>query len=93
MIVKIYALKDIKVAFKSPVVMHNDEEMKRACSFIVNSGDKQNEICLCPQDYELWCLGDYDDVTGHIIPEPRFICNLLELKQNNGGVENAGENL
>lgn len=80
--VNLYSIKDIKVAHRAPMVMHNDEEAKRACQFAVNSGDKASELFLCPQDFELWRVGEYDDITGEIIPCHEFICNLSDLKKS-----------
>lgn len=79
--VKLYSIKDIKVAHRAPMVMHNDDEAKRACQFAVNSGDKNSELFLAPQDFELWCLGEYDDITGCIEPCHEFVCNLGDLKR------------
>lgn len=74
----LYSLRDIKVGYRSVISMHNDEEAKRSCAFAVNSGNK-DDICLCPQDFEMWRVATFDDSTGEIVPDKEFIVNLGEL--------------
>lgn len=77
---EIYSIRDIKVAYRSPIYFHNVEEAKRACSFTVNS-NSDNELVLAPQDFELWYLGSIDDTTGIIEPAHEFITNLADFKR------------
>lgn len=77
---EIYSIRDIKVAYRAPIYFHNVEEAKRACAFTVNS-KSDNELVLAPQDFELWYLGEIDDMTGVITPAHEFIANLADFKQ------------
>lgn len=65
---KIYSIKDtLANCFAEPHVFSNDDLAVRwfkACC------DKVAYYA----DFQLFCLGDYDNVQGVIIPETRFVC-------------------
>lgn len=89
---QMYCIRDVKVNYRAPFLMHNEEEAKRACQFLVNNGDRQNELFLCPQDFELIRIGEFDDLTAVIDYNYEFVCNLAELKNHRTEVsDNAGE--
>lgn len=78
---KLFAIKDSKSGtFSAPFNQPNVMMAKRQASYFVNY--ENNMIKAFPSDYELWMLGDFNDITGDIIPSAQCICNLLELKSD-----------
>lgn len=75
MVMNIYSIKDTKVAFQSTWTHHNDETAKREVKIAL---DKMPEETV--RDCELWKIGEWDDQTGIIKSEVKFICKLYDLK-------------
>lgn len=81
MILGLYAVKDTKTVFWKPFTHHNDLSAQREFSNLVNSG---NELVVSNvADFELWKLGEYDDVTGEIKSHVEFVCNGVAVKKVN----------
>ena len=78
MIMDIYAIKDKKVRFMSLFTQANEEIAKRNFKNTVNA----TEMKLDPADFELWKLGTYNDLTGYIEPESKFIISAAEVIRN-----------
>lgn len=67
MTIKLYAIKDnVAGTFAMPQGLENDAVAKRSLTAVVNS--LGNPVSDNPQDYDLYCLGDYDVDTGVISP-------------------------
>lgn len=82
MTLEYYAIKDTKVGFLNPFLQHNLAEAKR--SFRSLARDDRSEVAKNPADYELWKVGQWDDILGYMQgQQPEFIENGLE------GVKNA----
>lgn len=67
----IFAIKDVKVGFMQPFIQVNEAVAVREFSNIVNRGES-----LVSQNYsdmELWCLGSYDQDTGSIESDVRYV--------------------
>lgn len=63
MMLKMYSVFDSKAAaFLPPFFMHTDNVAKRTFSDCAN--DPQHMFSKHPEDYTLFCLGSFDDVTG-----------------------------
>lgn len=77
---KIYAIKDTKVAFMTPVYYQNDAVAMRDVKNAVND-PKENIINKNIDDIQLWKLGEFDDQTGEIISQIEFVANAIELKE------------
>lgn len=78
---KIYTIKDRVVGtYKTPFYMHNEDEVKRAIRLDIY---KNKELELTADGYDLYCLGEFDDELGEILPKNEFICSLFELKPAN----------
>lgn len=68
---EIFAIFDTKAqTFTIPFFQHNAPIAIRAFSNMIN-GDHQ--FAQNPHDYSLHCLGEYDDITGEIIPKAQLI--------------------
>lgn len=77
----IYAIKDTKVgAFKSPYYSYNDQVAVRSLANAVND-QNAGELYLNADDFQLYCLGEYNDVTGEIFSNIKFVINAIDLKK------------
>lgn len=64
---KIYSVYDVKTqAFARPFFLHNDGEAVRVFSDNVNQPD--SIINKNPLDFVLYCLGEFNDIDGAIVP-------------------------
>lgn len=76
----VFALKDVKVEFMSPFVKQNQAQAIRDFAQAVR--DKEpNILNKTPEDIELWSLGEYDSVTGLILPNKdgsKFVVKALD---------------
>lgn len=43
--------------------------------------NNQNVVADNPEDFELWCLGSYDDVTGQLVSDCKFVVNAMSVKK------------
>jgi hypothetical protein len=76
---KVYSIYDEKVrAFASPFFMPNDAVALRAFADNVNKED--SSIHEHPEDYTLFCLGNFDDQTGEISSEKKSLGNGVQFK-------------
>lgn len=69
---KIYAIKDVKIGFYNPFYLQNDAVAIREFTNGRNDSQK-NAINTNPEDKELWSLGEFDERTGEIKSEVRFL--------------------
>lgn len=77
---KLYSIKDVKMGFLSPVMRDNDDIIKRDFLNMVTAKEP-NFVNLNPEDYELWCIANFDISTGLICPCLEFVCNALSFKE------------
>lgn len=61
MIMKMYAIKDVKVAFRTPFFARSDGE---ACRMFEMNLKANDDIKPFAADYELYKIGDFDDENG-----------------------------
>lgn len=71
--VKVYSVYDVKaMVYGKPFYCKNDGEALRLFGDV--SRDKETMIGKHPSDFQLFHLGDFDDVTGSISGiKPRFM--------------------
>jgi len=77
--VKLYSLYDAKAQlFGAPNLFQNDATAVRAMySFAQQSGTTVHDY---PDDFSVFCLGTFDDGSGHIASEtPRFLATIASL--------------
>lgn len=79
-VLKMYSLKDVKVgAFNRPMFVQNRAVVERAVGDAM--ADPNQMLSVHPEDYQLWYLGEFDDVSGNVTPvAPEFMCNVVDLK-------------
>lgn len=82
MIYKCYSVFDnCSKTYTQPFHLARNEQAVRAFSDAVNSKDHQ--FAQHPEDYTLFCLGSFDDNTGHYenqTPAPEPLANGLSVK-------------
>lgn len=73
----LYAVRDVKSTFMSPVVGSNDAQAMRAFRAGMRSVP---EFDVAPADFELFRIGVYDNESGLISPTipPVWICSGTE---------------
>ncbi len=68
MLYQMYTIRDIKAeVYLPPFHSHNDATAKRMFTESVN--DPNSPLAAHPQDYWLFAIGSYDDVTAFIDPK------------------------
>lgn len=79
----IYSIKDCKSGrFITPFAHQNDNTAKRELKLGINSKDKKVIYAAYPEDFQLFRLGQFDEVQGKITPEEDFVCNFTDLVDN-----------
>lgn len=81
--VKIYSIKDTKIGYMSPIYLQNDGVAIREFSNLRNS-EQKNIVNTNPEDKELWCLGEFDEQTGIIIPSVKFLIKAEDVYTKKG---------
>jgi hypothetical protein len=67
MIKKIFTIRDQKAeAYLNPTLMRTSGEFLRAIEELANDPDHQ--FHKHSSDYSLWCVGEYDELTGVVTP-------------------------
>lgn len=88
---KLYSLKDAKLGkFGMPFVAPNDEIAKRMLDSTIKAGD--TTVAEYPEDFQLFLLGSYNDDTGELTSELKFIANATEFSKkgvNYNGIQNG----
>lgn len=85
---KLYAIKDTIIGkFMNPFLMHNDNEATRAFKIAINS-NQNTSIVMNYQDMNLYKLGEYNDETGEITAEVKYITNGTSVKDTKETEEN-----
>lgn len=80
MMLRCFTVFDVKVgAYLSPFFMRSKPEAIRAFSDLVN--DPKTQFSQHPEDYVLYCIAEFDDATGNVVPIERadMLCKAVEL--------------
>ncbi|MBR5012746.1 MAG: hypothetical protein IKY15_02275 [Clostridia bacterium] len=75
---KVFAIKDTKIGFMNPFFTHNEGVAIREFTNGANEVQK-NAINTNPEDKELWCLGSFDDETGIMTSEVKFLIKANDV--------------
>ena len=76
----IYSVKDTKIGYMQPFYQNNEAVAVRNFSNAINS-PQLNNINQNLEDMELWKLGAFDDQTGEITSEIKFVIKAIDLKK------------
>lgn len=86
---KLYVIRDVLVGFGvkhsyNPVIIDcpNDDVMLRTIKASLSNGAKPNELNICPEDKEVWCVGSFNQETGEIVPcKPYCLARCIDYKE------------
>lgn len=74
----IYSIFDFKAqTFAQPMFFINDDVAVRALANAVR--DKTSYLNAAPADYEMYKLGEFDDVNGTITPDSNMVARCIDL--------------
>ena len=78
--INLYVIHDAVAAiYNKPFYLVNDQVALRSAGALAM--DENSEISKHPEDYTMWCIGEYEDTTAEIETfEPRLIARFHELK-------------
>lgn len=76
--------KVAQVFSDKPFLLPNDPS---AVKVLKSTQRRDSEFNINAEDYELWCLGCYDKMTGEITGEKRKICDAHYIKFDENGLE------
>lgn len=82
---KVCAIYDIQGGFFSGLFLHRSEnEAKRDFGSAVRGSE--TSLSKYPEDYRLFCLGEYDDVTGYIkaVSQPELMASGKDFQASVG---------
>jgi len=78
MVLKMYSTLDIKAkCYLRPFCAINDSMAHRAFGDAVI--DASTPLHAHPEDYQLFSIGEFDDITGVITRKVEFICKALDF--------------
>lgn len=77
---EVYAIKDTKVGFWKPFIQPNEAVAVRDFANMVNNSDDRF-VRDCYSDLELYRLGYFDDITGVITSDVKFVVSGISLKR------------
>lgn len=75
----IYAFKDTKIGFMQPFLQQNQSVALRTLRIATN--DEHSQIRAMADDIQLYQLGNFDDETGEIIPNMKYIASAIDFKE------------
>lgn len=78
---KLYCMFDITIGSYTGNVFQqaNNASAIRSCKQAMR--DPQTTLAQYPQDYELWELGEFHEVTGDITPNKQRVCRLSDINE------------
>jgi hypothetical protein len=92
MIYKLMSVYDSKAeAFMRPFTARSVAEGVRSFSDEVNGGNKENPLVHHPEDFIIYELGDWDEITGVLVAaeKPRAINSGIDVKRSPKEVRTA----
>lgn len=77
----LYSVKDIKVgAYMNPFISMGDVQAMRMFHEI--ACDPKTQIFKYPADFELYMIGGYDDGSGELYTELKFLCSAVTVTKS-----------
>lgn len=79
---KVFSIFDEKAqVYSNPFFMPHVGQASRSFGDLVS--DTSTQVCKHPEDFKLYQLAEYDDVSGHFdsLKVPLFICNASDFKE------------
>lgn len=85
MVLKAYSIRDSKgEVYHNPFYKHTHGEAERDFTTAVNDSNPNNNFAMYPEDFDLYYLGDYDNITGKFeaLPSPQHIVKAVNVKKS-----------
>ena len=73
---KLYSIKDTKSKYMRPFEEVNDDMAIRTLKAISN--DKNTQIGMFPEDFELWSIGEFNETTAELKSEVKFLARAID---------------
>lgn len=89
MIQKMYSIRDSKAEiFHPPFFNLTHGQAERNFTELVN--DEKSTLSKHPEDFDLYYVGEYDDMTGKIqaLDTPQHLCKAIQFKRTLQSVKN-----
>lgn len=77
-----YAFRDTKIGFMQPFLQQNEAVALRTLKMAVN--DENSQIRAMADDIQLYQIGTYDDETGEVKADLKFVANAIDKKEMKG---------
>ena len=77
-----YAFRDTKIGFMQPFLQQNEAVAMRTLKMAVN--DENSQIRAMADDIQLYQIGTYDDETGEVKADLKFVANAIDHKEMKG---------
>lgn len=79
---KVFAMHDRKSGeYFGISVWPNEELYKRSLVADVNDPNPRNLLSNHPADFDLFCLGTFDQKSGSIVSDISYLCSCSDLKR------------
>ena len=76
-----YAFRDTKIGYMQPFLQQNEAVALRTLKIAVN--DEKSQIRAMAEDIQLYQVGTFDDETGEIKANLKFVANAIDHKETN----------
>ncbi len=76
-----YAFRDTKIGFMQPFLQQNEAVALRTLKIAVN--DEKSQIRAMAEDIQLYQVGTFDDETGEVKADLKFVANAIDHKEVN----------
>lgn len=77
-----YAFRDTKIGFMQPFLQQNEAVALRTLKMAVN--DEKSQIRAMTEDIQLYQIGTFDDETGEVKADLKFVANAIDKKEIKG---------
>ena len=77
----IYANTNTKTGYMQPLIQQNKAVALRTLKIAVN--DEKSQIRAMAEDIQLYQVGTFDDETGEIKANLKFVANAIDHKETN----------
>lgn len=77
----VFVIKDTKGNYyMDPQIYRNKADAIRACENAVNGSDSRNMLAHNPEDFSLFKVGEWDELTGNITTKDKeHVTDLVDL--------------
>lgn len=87
MLKKLFSILDVKMS-QFNGVFHSQDAITATRILHTATRDSESQIHQFPEDFQLFEMGEFDDITGKLIPldRPKLIVTAMSLKQKDNTI-------